>query len=86
MSQIGHTRPSRRPELKLIKHAEASTPERITGHIAHDERGNAIWMGEPATLEDLSLTLAADPSTAPVIEHDPYNRPAGAGALKARSR
>ena len=85
MSQSRQNRTARRPELKLV--SPASVPDRISGNIVHDERGNAIWMGEAAVLEDSALTLVVDAPAAPVIDGDPYNRPArSSGLLKARSR
>jgi hypothetical protein len=86
MSQIRDTRTARRPELKLVGRAPTSAPDRISGNIVHDERGNAIWTGEPATLEDAALTLAIDPSAARMIEGDPYNQSVRASRSKARSR
>ncbi len=85
MSQSRYTRSARRAKLELINSSTPSVPAKISSNVTHDERGNALWVGELTTLEDASsLTLSGE--AAPVSEDDPYNRPARPTALKARSR
>jgi hypothetical protein len=83
---MSQTQRIRRPALKLVPTA-APTEAKHNNCIVHDARGTAVWVGEPSALQDLSsLALAVEPSSARVIEGDPYNRPArGVGSAIAPS-
>jgi hypothetical protein len=79
---------NRGPALRLVSSAPAATRQPTPSRVVHDARGNAVWMGEPISLDGTaSLSLALDPA-ASLEGADPYNRPARTGrrtAVKKRS-
>jgi len=82
---MSQTRQIRRPALKLVPPTTPAEPgPSKSSHIVHDARGTAVWVGEPAALDDLpALTLAVEPSTTRAIDGDPYNRPASGFGSRA---
>jgi hypothetical protein len=82
---MSQTRQIRRAALKLVPPTTPAEPRPSkSSHIAHDARGTAVWVGEPAALDNLSaLTLAVEPSATRALDGDPYNRPASGFGSRA---
>jgi hypothetical protein len=78
---------TRSPALRLLSGATEARSEPPRRRIAHDARGNAVWVGEAAVLEDTSsLTLVVDSTTTSCSNGDPYNQPARAVASRASAK